>query len=93
MIEAEAKVVNKLGIHARAAAKLVRTAGAYQASVEIEKNGQRANAKSVISVMMLAATHGTEVKLFVSGDDEAEAMQAILDLFGSGFEEGAEPCP
>lgn len=93
MIEETTTVVNKLGLHARAAAKLVRTASSFQALIEIEKAGQRANAKSVISVMMLAATHGTQVRLFVSGEQEQEAMQALLELFQSGFGEGAEPCP
>ena len=93
MIEKNATVVNKLGLHARAAAKLVSEASQYQAQMEIEKEGKRANAKSIMSIMMLAATHGTPVRLFTSGPDEEEAMQALLELFESGFGEGAEPCP
>lgn len=93
MIEKSATVVNKLGIHARAAAKLVGVASQFRAQLEIEKEGKRANAKSIMSVMMLAASHCTQVRLFADGEDEEQAMQAMLDLFAGGFEEGAEPCP
>ena len=93
MIEKSALVVNKLGIHARAAAKLVGVAGQFRSRLEIEKEGRRANAKSIMNVMMLAASHGTRVRLFADGEDEEQAMRALLDLFAGGFEEGAEPCP
>ena len=93
MIEHDTMIVNKLGLHARAAAKLVSEACQFQAQVEVVKDGKRGNAKSIMSVMMLAATHGTPVRLYVSGPDEDEAMKALLALFESGFGEGAEPCP
>ena len=93
MIEKNATVVNKLGLHARAAAKLVHEASQFKAQMEIEKEGRRANAKSIMSIMMLAATHGTPVRLFTNGEDEEEAMQSLVALFESGFGEGAEPCP
>ena len=93
MIESTTTVVNKLGIHARAAAKLVSVASGFASQIEIERAGKRANAKSIMNVMMLAATHCTEVKLYVDGPDEKEAMQCMLTLFAGGFDEGAEPCP
>ena len=93
MIEESATVVNKLGLHARAAAKLVSEASHFQSQMEVEKEGKRANAKSIMSIMMLAATHGTPVRLYASGPDEEEAMKALLALFESGFGEGVEPCP
>lgn len=93
MIEATATVVNKLGIHTRAAAKLVNAANQFTAQIEIVRAEKRANAKSIMNVMMLAATHCTEVQLYVDGPDEEQAMAAILALFSGGFDEGAEPCP
>lgn len=93
MIEKNTTVVNKLGIHARAAAKLVSTASQFTSQIELVKDGKRANAKSIMNVMMLAATHCTEVQLIVDGEDEAQAMETMLALFAGGFEEGAVPCP
>ncbi len=93
MIEKDAIVSNKLGLHARAAAQLVQVCSSYSSQLEIEKSGKRANAKSIMSVMMLAATHCTPVRLYASGSDEEEAMNAMMALFESGFGEGAEPCP
>jgi len=93
MIEKDAVVGNKLGLHARAAAKLVQICSSYSSQLEIEKEGKRANAKSIMSVMMLAATHGTPVRLYANGEDEEEAMNAMVALFESGFGEGVEPCP
>ena len=93
MIESTTTVVNKLGIHARAAAKLVSVASGFAAQIEIEKAGKRANAKSIMNVMMLAATHCTEVKIYADGPDEEAAMKTMLTLFAGGFDEGAEPCP
>ena len=94
MIENKVIVVNKLGIHARAAAKLVNTANAYTAQIELVFGSKRANAKSIMSVMMLAAAHGSEIHLYVSGDDESEAIVALTELFESGFNEGVHnPCP
>lgn len=88
MIESEVEISNKLGLHARAAAKLVKIAGAYESSIEIEKQDQRVNAKSIMSVMMLAAGRGNTIKLYVDGIDESDATNALLTLINDKFGEG-----
>ena len=88
MLENEIEISNKLGLHARAAAKLVKVAGAYESSIEIEKQDQRVNAKSIMSVMMLAAGRGNTVKLYVDGSDEKDAMDALIELISDKFGEG-----
>ena len=88
MIESEIEISNKLGLHARAAAKLVKIAGAYESSIEIDKQDQRVDAKSIMSVMMLAAGRGNTIKLYVSGTDENDATNALLDLISDKFGEG-----
>ena len=80
MLEREIEITNKLGLHARAAAKLVKVAGAFTSSIEIEKADQRVNAKSIMSVMMLAASRGNTVKLIVEGDDQTDAMNSVIEL-------------
>lgn len=87
MLEREVKITNKLGLHARAAARLVKTTGAFESSIEIEKQDQRVNAKSIMSVMMLAASQGNTVKLFVEGVDEEDAMSSVIHLIESKFGE------
>jgi phosphocarrier protein len=84
----EVTICNKLGLHARAAAKLVSTASGYAAEITLEKNGQRVNGKSIMGVMMLAAGRGTVLKLNVQGANEDEAMQALVDLIENKFGEG-----
>lgn len=87
MLKKEITIINKLGLHARAAAKLVNTAGAFGAEVMISKNGQEVNGKSIMGVMMLAASQGTVVTLQVNGEDEALAMQALVELINDRFGE------
>ena len=87
MLEREIEITNKLGLHARAAAKLVKVAGSFTSSIEIEKQDQRVNAKSIMSVMMLAASRGNTVKLFVEGDDQTDAMSSVVDLIENKFGE------
>ena len=87
MLEREIEITNKLGLHARAAAKLVKIAGTFESSIEIEKQDQRVNAKSIMSVMMLAASRGNTVKLFVEGADEKDAMSSVIHLIESKFGE------
>ena len=87
MLEREIEITNKLGLHARAAAKLVKVAGSFTSSIEIEKQDQRVNAKSIMSVMMLAASRGNTVKLFVEGDDQTDAMTSVIDLIENKFGE------
>lgn len=87
MLEHEIEITNKLGLHARAAAKLVKVAGGFTSSIEIEKQEQRVNAKSIMSVMMLAASRGNTVKLFVEGDDQTNAMASVIELIQNKFGE------
>ena len=87
MLEREIEITNKLGLHARAAARLVKVAGGFTSSIEIEKQDQRVNAKSIMSVMMLAASRGNTVKLFVEGDDQTDAMSAVTELIENKFGE------
>jgi len=82
-------VVNKLGLHARASAKLTQCASAFQSRVFITRNDRRVNAKSIMGVMMLAAGLGATVELETDGADEAEAMAALEKLFADKFGEGS----
>jgi len=88
MLKQEIKVVNKLGLHARASAKLTQLASKYPCAVWISRNGRRVNAKSIMGVMMLAAGIGSTVELETEGEQEAEAMEAIVKLFADKFGEG-----
>ena len=87
-MEREVIILNKLGLHARAAAKLVNVASGFAAEVLVEKDGQRINGKSIMGVMMLAASQGTAITLIVNGDREAEAMAALVALIDDKFGEG-----
>ncbi|MFZ3222065.1 MAG: HPr family phosphocarrier protein [Rugosibacter sp.] len=88
MPEADAQIVNKLGLHARASAKLTQLAGSFPCEVWMERGGRRINAKSIMGVMMLAAGKGATVKLITSGDQAEEAMQGLLQLIADRFGEG-----
>lgn len=87
MLKQEFLIVNKLGLHARASALFVKTASRFAAEVRLAKEGIEVNGKSIMGIMMLAASKGTTVSLSVEGSDEAEALQAIGDLITSGFGE------
>jgi phosphocarrier protein HPr len=84
----EIEIVNKLGLHARASAKLTQLAARFPCEVAIERNGRKVNAKSIMGVMMLAAGKGVKVTLETDGPQEDEAMSAIVELFGDYFGEG-----
>lgn len=88
MLKREIEIINKLGLHARASAKLTQTAGQFSSEVFIAKAGRRVNAKSIMGVMMLAAGKGTKVDIEVTGDDESEAMDAVAALINDKFGEG-----
>jgi phosphocarrier protein len=88
MLEREITISNKLGLHARASAKLVQELHGFQASAFIACRGREVNAKSIMGVMMLAAGLGTLVKLRTEGADEGAAMDAMVDLFERKFDEG-----
>jgi phosphocarrier protein len=86
--QAEVEIVNKLGLHARASAKLTQTASKYAAEVWLTRNGRRVNAKSIMGVMMLAAGKGSKVAIETSGEDEQAALDAIVALIADKFGEG-----
>ena len=88
MLKQDIEIINKLGLHARASAKLTQTSGQFQSAVFVTKFGKRVNAKSIMGVMMLAAAKGTTLTLETDGADEAEAMAAVVALINNKFGEG-----
>jgi phosphocarrier protein HPr len=88
MIQKELEIINKLGLHARASAKLTQTAGKFKSEVWLSYNKRRVNAKSIMGVMMLAAGKGSIVTLETNGDDEHAAIDAVTALIGDRFGEG-----
>jgi phosphocarrier protein HPr len=87
MLQREVEIVNKLGLHARASAKLTQVAGKFEAEIWLSRNGRRVNAKSIMGVMMLAAAKGSTIVIETDGTDEAEAMQALERLVATRFGE------
>ena len=88
MLQQEAEIINKLGLHARASAKLTQVAGSFSSHVWVSRNGRRVNAKSIMGVMMLAAGKGSKIIIETEGADEVPAMQAIQALIADRFGEG-----
>ena len=88
MARAETEIINKLGLHARASAKLTQLAGRFDCEIWMEKGSRRINAKSIMGVMMLAAGKGSKVVIETTGDDEEEALEGILKLIADKFGEG-----
>ena len=87
MVKQEVDIINKLGLHARASTRLTQTASQFGAEVWIGLNGRRVNAKSIMGVMMLAASKGSKVMLEAEGNDEAEALSALVSLVNNRFGE------
>ena len=87
MIKQNITIINKLGLHARAASKLVNCASQFESEVFIGRNGNRVNAKSIMGVMMLAASKGVELELEIDGSDEQICQQAMVDLINNRFGE------
>jgi len=87
MIERATEIVNRLGLHARAAAKLVHTAGGFQSRVTVEKDGEEVDAKSILGILLLAAGQGSQVTIRCDGQDEEDAMRAVAALFANRFDE------
>lgn len=87
MPSATVEIINKLGLHARAAAKLVKTASVFASDITLERKEQRVSAKSIMGVMMLAASKGTEVTVSAEGEDAVEALDAVVDLINDRFGE------
>ena len=88
MQQREVEIVNKLGLHARASAKLTQTAGQFESEVWLSRNGRRVNAKSIMGVMMLAAGMGAIVSIDAEGEDAAAALVALQKLIADKFDEG-----
>ena len=88
MQQRDVEIVNKLGLHARASAKLTQLAAKYQSDVVLSRNNRKVNAKSIMGVMMLAAGKGSKVVIETDGPDESDAMDAIVSLIGDYFGEG-----
>jgi phosphocarrier protein len=88
MLQQDAPIINKLGLHARASAKLTQLASSFKSEVMLSRNNRRVNAKSIMGVMMLAAAKGTTINIETNGPDEAEAMQALQALISDYFGEG-----
>ncbi len=87
MKTAQIVITNKLGLHARAAAKLVQLSNQFSATISLEKEGEEADAKSIMEVLMLAGTQDTRLKIIAEGSDEEEAVEEISRLIGNKFEE------
>lgn len=87
MIRQNITIINKLGLHARAASRLVNCASQFESEVFIARNGNRVNAKSIMGVMMLAASKGVELELEVDGNDELVCQQALVELINDRFGE------
>ena len=87
MLQREVEIINKLGLHARASARLTQVAGQFKSNVWVTRNGRRVNAKSIMGVMMLAAAQGVKIMIETDGPDEDEAMKAVTSLIAGRFEE------
>jgi len=87
MTERIIKVINRAGIHARPSALLVQTTKNFKSNIYIEKDSYRINAKSIMGIITLGAGYGTELKIITDGEDEEAAVEALVKLFGSKFEE------
>jgi phosphocarrier protein len=88
MLQQEVEIINRLGLHARASAKLTEVAGRFKSSGWVSRNGRRVNAKSIMGVMMLAAAKGSTLVVETEGPDEQEALAAVTRLIANRFEEG-----
>ncbi len=88
MLTREIEITNKLGLHARASAKLTQLAGQFSSDVFLARNGRKVNAKSIMGVMMLAASKNSKIFIEIDGSDESEAMEALIKLIEDKFGEG-----
>jgi len=87
MVSQDVEIINRLGLHARAAAQLVKLTTQFQSKVFIKKGGQSANAKTIMDVLMLAGTQGTQITVEATGEDEQEALEATVGLIAARFPE------
>jgi len=88
VIQRELAIRNRLGLHARAAAKFVQTASRFKSAVKVRKNGEEVDGKSILGILLLAASQGSRITVSVSGEDEADAFAAVEDLVSRSFDEG-----
>jgi len=88
MLVTSIKIINKLGLHARASAKLTQVANQFKSDIWIEKNNKKVNAKSVMGVMMLAVSQGSNITITIEGTDEQDALSSIIALINDYFGEG-----
>jgi phosphocarrier protein len=88
MLITSIKIINKLGLHARASAKLTQVANQFKSDIWIEKNNKKVNAKSIMGVMMLAASQGSDITITTEGSDEQDALNSIIALINDYFGEG-----
>ena len=91
LVQREVEIVNRAGMHARPAAEFVKTAGRFTADIRVEKDGLEVNGKSIMGVLMLAAEHGSKLRLSARGKDAEAAVDALSALIGRGFEEMSGP--
>ncbi len=87
MKEKDVEIVNQLGLHARAAARLVKTASAFRSRITVSREGEDVDAKSILGLMMLAAAPGTQLTIRANGDDEERALDAVVSLIAARFDE------
>lgn len=87
MVKKTVTIINRLGLHARAAAKFVKLANRFKSAVRIEKEGVQIDGKSILGILTLAAVQGTEITLTTAGEDEEQAMKALVILIGNRFDE------
>ncbi|QEL56762.1 HPr family phosphocarrier protein [Chromobacterium paludis] len=87
MLRSEVEIINKLGLHARASSKFTQLASRYKSDIFIARNNRRVNGKSIMGVMMLAAAKGAKVELEISGEDEQQALEALVALINNRFDE------
>ncbi|OWY37431.1 phosphocarrier protein HPr [Xenophilus sp. AP218F] len=87
MLRSEVEIINKLGLHARASSKFTQLASRYKSEIFIARNSRRVNGKSIMGVMMLAAAKGSKVELEVNGEDEQQALDALIALINNRFDE------
>jgi phosphocarrier protein len=87
LVQADVRIVNRAGMHARPAAEFVKLAGRFESEITVSKDGLEVNGKSIMGVLMLAAEQGSTLTLVARGSDASEALSALADLVGRGFEE------
>lgn len=89
MVQREVTICNRLGLHARAAARFVHAAGRFRSTIQLKRDGQAVDGKSILGLLLLAATHGSKLWIEASGDDEDAALDTLSQLIADRFGEGA----